>query len=231
MVTPRAQTAASATKRLRLPRTQRRTPTPKAERGADVGLPGFTHSPTTLSARWARGWGFTLIWVTRPLLKRMRRSAMGARAAVVGDDDDRDAVPAAGVLQELQDLLACLVVQARPWARRRAAAWGSWPGPAQWTHAAARRRRAGPGSCPCGRPGPRCAVPPRRPEGPGRSGRPAPRSPGRSGWAPGCRTGRQSRCRSGGTSISSSLRVAWLTSLPVHHDASPRGSGPCRPGC
>ena len=36
---------------------------------------------------------------------------------------------------------------AHRWAHRRAGAWGSWPAPEQWKRAAARRPKAGQGSC------------------------------------------------------------------------------------
>ena len=77
IVTPSAVIVASATKRLRLPRIVRRMPLPKA-----LGLlPRPTTRYHSISAM-GLGLSLTVMLVTRPLLKRMRRSAMSARAAL-----------------------------------------------------------------------------------------------------------------------------------------------------
>ena len=80
-MTPSAVIVARATKRFRLPRTVRRTSLENA-----VDMP--PRAATSLSPRYhsisamGLGSGFTVMSVTRPLLKRMRRSAMSARAAL-----------------------------------------------------------------------------------------------------------------------------------------------------
>ena len=74
---PSAVMVTIARKRLRLPRTVRRTPLANAER-AFRPAPMVYHSISEMGL----GAGFVVMDVTLPLLKRMSRSAMSASAAL-----------------------------------------------------------------------------------------------------------------------------------------------------
>ena len=114
---------------------------------------------TTPAFRPKRDGGSPSMLATLPSRTWMTRSAIVGERGVVGDEHHRLARVAARVLQKLQDGLARFVVKRAGGLVGTAAAWGSSPARGQWPRAAARHRKAAPGSCPCGAPGPPAQAP------------------------------------------------------------------------
>ncbi len=184
---------------------------------------------TTPPGEASLGWSFVSMEAARP--SRTVGDAVGhlrEREVVRRPHHDSAAARFAAVLQKREDSLARAVAVRRRGlvaqqelkflARARAMATRCCSLPESCA-----------GSCRAGRRAPPGRARPRRAAGRGRSGSRAPRSRARSGSARGCRTGRRSRCRGGGTCVSSRSPMP-LTSWSSSPRMCPTCRSPSRPG-
>ena len=174
------------------------------------------------------GFCWTVSLSTRPFLKRIRRSAMGASAELCVMM--MTVMPACGRYPATAAKSAYrFCSRVHPWARRTGAAWDSWPVRVQWTRAAARRPKAAPESWRGARRANGEASVRHPSESGGRSAPQARHFRAPSGWGPDCRTGRQSRRRHGGIPRAAPRWRSFTSRRPPSRCR--RLPYPCRQGC